>query len=176
MKWIVRPALAKDATELAELIKLSTRTLQSPYYSSAQIEAALGPVFGVDHQLIADGTYFVAERPGQILGCGGWNKRKSFFGGGSASVAPPELDQKSEPARIRAFFVHPDWTRQGIGREILKTCEAAIIQARFQRAELVATLAGEPLYLSCGYKIAERYEIELNGGLRLPALRMNKEF
>src|SRR6185503_5453073 len=98
----------------------SVRALQAPYYSPAQMEAALGPVFGVDRQLIRDGTYFVIEREGGILGCGGWSKRRSLYGGDANRIEPdPELDPKLHPARVRAFFVHPDWARRGIGRSIM---------------------------------------------------------
>src|SRR5262245_6528083 len=111
------------------------------------MEAALGPVFGVDRQLIDDGTYFVAEQPGGIVGCGGWSRRKALFGGDRSRMAVDTLiDPKRDPARVRAFFVHPDWARQGIGRCILKACEEAILKSGFKSIELVATLAGEPLY------------------------------
>lgn len=139
------------------------------------MDAALGPVFGVDRQLIHDGTYYVVENDDRIIGCGGWSRRKTLFGGDQCRSSPdPELNPASEPARIRAFFVHPDWARRGVGRSILLACEAAIRAARFHSIELVATLAGEPLYASCGYAATERFNIDLNDGLRLPVVRMRK--
>ena len=76
------------------------------------MEAALGPVFGVDRQLIRDGTYFIVERETQIVGCGGWSKRQSLYGGDRVRTEPdPELDPKDDAARVRAFFVHPMWAR-----------------------------------------------------------------
>src|SRR5438093_1677446 len=110
MDWTPRLALPEDIPALEALIPLSVRTLQAPYYSSAQIEAALGPVFGVDGQLIRDGTYFVVERDDQIVGCGGWSKRNSLYGGdqGRAGVDQP-LDLRRDAARVRAFFVPPAW-------------------------------------------------------------------
>ena len=78
--WPLRLAVEKDIPAIAELIPISVRALQASYYSPAQMEAALGPVFGVDRQLIRDGTYFVAEREAQLLGCGGWSRRKALFG------------------------------------------------------------------------------------------------
>ncbi|MDB6020998.1 MAG: acetyltransferase, N-acetylglutamate synthase [Pedosphaera sp.] len=174
MNWTLRLAQPADIPSLAELIPLSVRTLQAAHYSPAQIEAALGPVFDVDRQLIADGTYFAVEHEKKLIGCGGWSRRKSFFGGGPESVQP-ELDPAREPARIRAFFVHPDWARRGIGRGILRASETAILDAGFQRIELVATLAGEPLYASFSYGVTQRYEIETPGGLRLPVVRMGKK-
>jgi len=139
------------------------------------MEAALGPVFGIDRQLIRDGTYFVVERDGQIVGCGGWSKRRSLYGGDRDRAEPdPELDPRLDPARVRAFFVHPMWARRGIGCSILVACERAIIAAGFRRVEIVATLAGEPLYASFGYAVVERYEIAMAGGLSLPVVRMTK--
>ena len=165
-----------DAPALEELIPLSVRTLQAAHYSPAQMEAALGPVFGVDRQLIADGTYFVAEHEGQIIGGGGWSKRKAVFGGDSVRAGADELiDPAREPARIRAFFIHPDWARRGIGSAILAACESAIIAAGFPNAELVATLAGEPLYAAFAYGVVERYEVPLPGGLTLPVVKMRKQ-
>jgi N-acetylglutamate synthase-like GNAT family acetyltransferase len=177
MIWIPRQAHEKDIPALEELIPLSVRTLQTPYYSHEQMEMAIGPVFGVDRQLIRDGTYFVVEERTRIIGCGGWSKRKTLYGGDKGRVGEDEeLDPACDAARIRAFFVHPEWARQGIGRSILETCESAAIKAGFQKAELVATLAGEPLYASCGYAVAERYEAPMSGGMSLPVVRMAKSF
>jgi predicted N-acetyltransferase YhbS len=158
---------------LESLIPLSARELQSPHYSAAQIEAALGPVFAVDLQLIADGTYFVVEHEGAIVGCGGWSKRAAQYGA-ERTTSPAELNPNSDPARIRAFFVHPAWARRGIGRAIMRECETALIAAGFNRAEIVATLAGEPLYAAFGYDVTDRFLIPLPGSLSLPAVRMTK--
>ena len=139
------------------------------------MEAALGPVFGVDRQLITDGTYFVAEHASQIAGCGGWSRRRAVFGGDRARSGEDDLiDPARDPARIRAFFVHPDFARRGIGRAILTACEAAILQDGFESADLVATLAGEPLYAAFACEVAERYEVPMAGGLHLPVVRMRK--
>ena len=173
----LRLAREADIPALEVLIPLSVRVLQAPFYSPAQMEAALGPVFGVDRQIISDGTYFVVEHEGLLIGCGGWSRRRAVFGGDRARVGEDApLDPVRDPARIRAFFIHPDWARRGIGRSILLACESAIIEARFREAMLVATLAGEPLYASAGYKVAERYEVQLSGELALPVVRMSKAF
>ena len=162
--------------ELELLIPLSVRRLQAEHYSPAQMEAALGPVFGVDRNLIKDGTYFVIVMGNQIAACGGWSRRKALFGsdqhhgGGVMFVDPHE-----EPARIRAFFVHPGFVRRGFGRRILEASEDAARAAGFSRGELVATLTGEPLYAAGGYSVIERYEIALAGGVLLPAVRMGKD-
>ena len=175
LDWKPRLAREEDIPALEALIPISVRALQAPYYSTAQIEAALGAVFGVDRQLIRDGTYFVVEHDAEIVGCGGWSKRKSMYGGDSVRAGEDaQLDRHRDPARVRAFFVHPVWARRGIGRSIMVACERAIIEAGFRSVDIVATLAGEPLYASFGYAVVERYEIAMTGGLRLPVIRMTR--
>ena len=175
--WTLRLAREPDIPALETLIPLSVRTLQAAYYSPAQMEAALGPVFGVDGQLICDGTYFIAEQGDRIAGCGGWSRRKAMFGGDRDRPGEDGmLDPKQDAARIRAFFIHPDFARRGIGRSILVACEAAIQKAGFQSAELVATLAGEPLYAAFDYTVTERYEVPMADGLTLPVVKMAKRF
>ena len=172
----LRIARERDIPALAALIPLSVRALQAAYYSTAQMDAALGPVFGVDRELIRDGTYFVVEHSGELVGCGGWSRRRSLFGGDAGRVAGESalLDPARDSARIRAFFVHPDWARRGIGRQLMNACERAIVQARFRAIELVATLAGEPLYAAFSFTAVERYDIALAFDLRLPVVRMVK--
>ena len=173
----MRLASDEDIPALETLIPISVRALQLDDYSSEQMEAALGSVFGVDRQLIHDGTYFVVERGGEIIGCGGWSKHKKLFGSDAIGTAENvTLNPDCDPARIRAFFVHPDWARRGVGRAILEACEKSIRSARFHSAELVATLAGEPFYAAFGYAVMERYEILLSNGLPLPVVRMRKDF
>jgi GNAT superfamily N-acetyltransferase len=173
----LRLATAADIPALEALIPLSVRGLQAATYTTAQMDAATGPVFGVDRQLIRDGTYFVVEHAGTVVGCGGWSRRRAVFGGDRERPGEDAaLDPASDPARIRAFFVHPDWARRGIGRSILAACEAAAIAAGFREAVLVATLAGVPLYEAGGYTVEERYEVPLTGGEALPVVRMRKRF
>lgn len=175
MNWTPRLATNADIPELEKLIPLSVRALQASHYSPTQIEAAIGPVFGVDRQLIRDGTYFVVENAGQIVGCGGWSRRKTLYGGDRDRPSEDaELDPQLDPARIRAFFVHPDWARKGIGQSILSCCEAAAVKFGFHKAELVATLTGEALYAKFGYAVAERYEAPMSNGVGLPVVRMTK--
>ena len=176
-RWSVRLAREVDAPAIEILIRVSARVLQSSHYSETQIERALGSVFGVDHQLLSDRTYFVAEHKGQIVGCGGWSKRKTLFGGDAMKTEMDiELDPKRDSARIRAFFVHPAWARCGIGRAILERCEKAIQLAGFGSVELVATLTGEPFYGACNYSQGERFEVPLANSLTLPVVRMVKQF
>ena len=153
----IRQAVAADIPVLRELIAASVRGLQAQDYTAVQLESALNTVYGVDSQLIADGTYFAAEAEHAIVGCGGWSKRKTLYGGDRYQAREDSLlDPRCDAARIRAFFVHPAHARQGIGRELLVTCERAAIAAGFRRLELVATLAGEPLYLALDFRAVER--------------------
>jgi GNAT superfamily N-acetyltransferase len=174
----IRLAHQEDIAALASLIPESARTLQATYYTSEQIEGALGNVFGVDSQLIQDGTYFIAENMHQIIGCGGWSKRKTLYGGDQGKKAEEDqfLDPRFDSAKIRAFFVHPDWARRGIGSQIMEQCEAAALEAGFKTIEIVATLAGEPLYRKFGYSVIQQFDISLPNKSVLPVVRMIKNF
>jgi GNAT superfamily N-acetyltransferase len=171
----IRLATFDDVPALERLIEASVRALGAGYYSPLQIESSLKYVFGVDTQLIADGTYFVVEVDGQIAGCGGWSKRRTLYGGDKMKGAEDDLlDPQTEPSRIRAFFVHPDFARRGIGRMLLAACERAAGQAGFTALELAATLPGEPLYAACGFHVIERIEATLPDGVTVPIVRMGK--
>lgn len=175
----LRLATDADIPALRQLIELSVRSLQRNDYSLEQIEGALGTFLGLDTQLISDGTYFIAEARAacarHLAGCGGWSKRKTLFGSDHADVREPELlDPKIDAAKIRAFFIHPDFARRGIGSRILEVCESAARSAGFSRFEMGATLTGVPLYLACGYHILDRIEVPLRNGHTLPVVRMSK--
>ena len=171
----LRLANDADIPSLEALIPLSVRGLQRSHYSQAQIEAALGTVFAVDRQLLRDGTYFVVEAEGVLVGCGGWSRRRALCGGDQGRLNDDELlDPRKDSARIRAFFVHPEWARRGIGRRILLACERALAEAGFRTVEILATLPGEPLYQSQGYGVSERLEIALRDDLNLPVVRMTR--
>jgi GNAT superfamily N-acetyltransferase len=175
MNWSLRLACDSDIPALEALIEHSVRELQASDYSADQMDGALGSVFGVDRQLIRDQTYFLAENDGALIACGGWSKRASLFGSDAARTAEdPQLDPLQDAARIRAFFVHPEHARRGLGRAILLACEEAIRAARFRSIELVATLPGVPFYRAFGYQTGERYEVPLANGLSLPVVRMSK--
>jgi GNAT superfamily N-acetyltransferase len=170
-----RLALLDDIPSLEKLIPLSARILQADFYSADQIEGALGTVFGVDSQLIRDCTYFVATEADAIVGCGGWSKRRTLYGGDRARTGEDPLrDPATEPAMIRAFFVHPDFARRGIGRRIMEMSEEAALAAGFSNIEIVATLAGAPLYATFAYDVVERFEIALANGASLPVVRMKR--
>ena len=171
----LRLAIPDDLPALRALIPLSVRALSRGCYTEVQIESAIRFIFGVDTQLIADGTYFVAEAENQIAGCGGWSRRRTLYGGDhrkEGEDAP--LDPAAEPARIRAFFIHPEWARRGIGAHLLAVCVEAARAARFQRLELMATLPGEPLYIAFGFAVMERVEAALPDGVVIPFVRMGR--
>ncbi len=175
MNWPLRFARDEDAPALERLIEHVTRTSLARCYSEAQLAAALGPVFGLDRQLIRDGTYFVIESAGEIIACGGWSGRLAVYGGDRERTgAVAELNPAVDAARVRAFFVHPNCERRGIGRALLEASEAAIRKAGFKRIELAATLAGEALYARHGYTVAGRYDAPMPGGLTIAVVRMTK--
>src|SRR6185369_9263778 len=159
----IRVATRDLVEALRALIDVSARKLSAGYYTPEQIEAAVAEVFGVDTQLVDDGTYYVAEAAGRPVGCGGWSRRQTLFGGDRWKGGREDavLDPASDPARIRAFFVHPEWARRGIGGRILRACEGAAAVEGFRRLELVATLPGEPLYAAMGYHAIEPVQIAM---------------
>src|SRR5437660_11194391 len=186
----LRLAVPEDVPVLREVIDASVRGLQTQDYTPAQIEGALKTGFGVDSQLIADGTYFVAEagptaveRTGaqhaqpelMIVGCGGWSKRKTLYGSDHWTGREDALlDPLRDAAKIRAFFIHPAWARRGVGGLILEACETAARSAGFTRFEMGATLTGVPFYLAKGYTALEHLQVPLAGGGSLPIVRMVK--
>lgn len=171
----IRVATLQDVPTLRELIPLSARELSKNYYTPAQVESAIRYIFGVDTQLIADGTYYVAETEGRIVGCGGWSKRKTMFGGDQMKDAQdPLLDPTQDAGRVRAFFIHPQWARRGIGRGIIQACEDAAQAAGFCRMELVATMPGEPLYAAMGYAVTRRFDQPMTDGTTLSLAHMQK--
>src|SRR3984885_1891009 len=175
MNLTLRQAVSADVSALRVLIDASVRGLQAGDYTPAQIEGALETVYGVDSQLIADGTYFVVEASNVIVGCGGWSKRKTLFGGDRWTAREDSLlDPRLDAAKIRAFFVHPEWVRRGIGSMILEACEKAATAAGFTRLEMGATLTGVPLYRARGYVTLESLNVPLQNGESIKVVRMEK--
>jgi N-acetylglutamate synthase-like GNAT family acetyltransferase len=173
----IRQALPDDVPALTTLIQASVRELQADDYTAAQRESALASVYGVDTRLIADGTYFVVEAGDGLgpVGCGGWSKRRTLYGGDRyAGREDSLLDPARDAARIRAFFVHPRWARRGIGALILETCESAAKAAGFTRLEMGATLTGVPFYSARGYTAVEDLAVPLPDGESLAIVRMAK--
>ena len=177
----VEPRLATmaDVPALNAMIESSARALSAGYYTSAQVEAMVTHVFGVDTQLIADGTYHVIDVPdGTPAASGGWSARLTLYGGDQMSghvERDVRLDPNIDPARIRAFFVHPAFARRGLGRRLYAACAAAAQAAGFRSLELLATLPGEPLYRALGFVEAERIEVPLPGGVIVPVVRMTRD-
>ena len=171
-----RLATSADVPRLRALIDASVRALGAGYYTAAQIESALKYVFGPDTRLIEDGTYFVVETDaGELVAAGGWSRRRKVYGGDQMSAdADAPLDPATEPARIRAFYVHPDWARRGLARQLFGRCASDAARAGFRALELVATLPGEPLYLALGFAPVERYAAPLPDGEVLPVVRMTR--
>lgn len=191
----IRKAGVADVPVLERLIEASVRELQAADYTPEQREGALESVFGVDSQLIRDGTYLVAEarmvdalsepvdategrNPGSewvIAGCGGWSKRKTLYGSDHWTGREDTLlDPKCEAAKIRAFFIHPTCARRGVGSKILEACEAAARDAGFTSYEMGATLTGAKLFARKGYVVVEKIEVPLKNGLSLPVIHMAK--
>jgi GNAT superfamily N-acetyltransferase len=172
----LRAAVPEDAEVLAVLIRDSVLGLGSADYSPQQLASALTYLFGVDTRLIEDGTYYVVEAEGRPVACGGWSRRRTLFGGDQySSRSDDRLDPGAEAARIRAFFVHPDWARRGIARLLLEQCERAARDSGFRRLELMATLTGLPFYEREGFRVLERHELELPDGVRFPLARMTRD-
>jgi GNAT superfamily N-acetyltransferase len=226
MSFLLRKAVPEDVPHLRELIEASVRGLQAADYTPAQIQGALQSVYGVDTQLIADGTYFAVESPqhsGESVGarhavpaaalertpvgvppwvragdepaapfplvtnhssritvpiaCGGWSKRKTLYGGDQfAHREDSLLDPARDAAKIRAFFVHPQWARRGIATLLLEACERAARAAGFTRLEMGSTLSGVAFYRAKGYAALENLQVPLSNGEMLPIVRMAKEF
>jgi GNAT superfamily N-acetyltransferase len=175
MAVIFRLATLTDVPELESLIARSARVLSRDEYRPAQIEGALRGAFGVDSQLIEDGTYFVAEDDGRIIGAGGWSHRSTLFGGDARGGRDATmLDPRCQPAKIRAFFVDPDHARRGIGSQLLERCESEARALGFSEVELMATLPGVKLYAARGYRGAERVSYDVGDGEHIEFIPMRK--
>ncbi|HEX8746504.1 MAG TPA: GNAT family N-acetyltransferase [Pyrinomonadaceae bacterium] len=176
MDFILRKAALSDRPAISLLIESSARGLSLEEYSGEQIEAAIRSIFGVDSELISDGTYFVAEAAGGLVGCGGWSRRRTLFGGDQYARRESDLlDPATEAARIRAFFVDPAWARRGVGRAILERCEREARAAGFRSLELMATLPGLKFYRAQGYVGSERTTLKPDDGTTIDFVPMRKE-
>lgn len=171
----LRLATLDEVPALEALIAASAHGLSRGDYTEAQVEAALGSAFGVDTQLILDGTYFVVEVGDECAACGGWSYRKTLFGADAEPGRDPEsLDPAVDAARVRAFFVHPRWARRGIGTMLLEACETAAREHGFRTAALMATLPGRRLYAAAGYLDGEPVDYDLPGGVTIRFVPMTK--
>jgi L-amino acid N-acyltransferase YncA len=170
-----RQAKPADVPAIRSLIEASVRGLSEPLYSQRQIDSSLRYLFGPDSQLIADGTYYVVDVGGEVIASGGWSQRQTLHGGDQAKQGEdPLIDPLREPARLRAFFVHPSWARRGIGKLLFYECSTAARGAGFRELELTATLPGEQLYQTLGFTVIERGAVEMPDGVALPTARMRR--
>jgi GNAT superfamily N-acetyltransferase len=173
MPLSIRVATAADIPLLEPLVELAIDRNQRAFLDADQI-ASSHAIMGVDHQLVDDGTYYVVTCGGRLAGCGGWSRRATLYGGDhSAGRDAALLDPARDPARIRAMYTQPDFTRRGVGRLIVETCERAARQEGFARLELMATLSGRPLYETCGFVPVEE-TTDAAGGSPVPLVRMSK--
>jgi GNAT superfamily N-acetyltransferase len=170
-----RIATSDDLAAIRALMAQAIDRLQTGFLSAEQVRAS-HRVMGLDTQLVRDGTYFLIESEGHLAGCGGWSFRATLYGGDSSVVTrePAALDPARDAARIRAMYTHPDFARRGIGRRVMELCEGAARDAGFARAEMMATMAGVPLYRACGYEPIEEVLSDSIDGVQVPLLRMGK--
>ncbi len=165
---MLRLATKNHIDSLNILIKKSVRALSQDDYSKEEIEAAIQYVFGVDTQLIEDETYYVIEKEGIYLACGGWSKRATLLGGNQffdrkCGVLVPSKDA----AKIRAFFVNPNYARLGLGKNLLAHCEQMALEQGFTKTEMMATLPGVKLYEANGYVVSHEKNHLLPNGVSL---------
>ncbi len=170
-----RIARIEDLEALRALMTRAIERLQEDFLTTEQVRAS-HKVMGLDSQLVKDGTYFIIEEDGILVGCGGWSWRATLYGGDDSVVAraPARLDPACDAAKVRAMYTNPDFARRGIGRLVLNLCEEAARNAGFNRVELMGTMAGVPLYTACGYRPVEAIESAAIDGIRVPLLRMEK--
>jgi GNAT superfamily N-acetyltransferase len=171
----LRVAALADEDAIGALMKESIRSIFPRFYDRRQTESAIRYIGDVDRTLVADGTYFVLESEGEVVGCGGWSRRNLLYTGSGHSDSDARLlDPHTEPARVRAMFVRSDWTRRGLGRRILEECETAAREEEFVRLALMATLPGVPLYAAYGFRPLEEVEITMPDGITLACVSMDK--
>jgi GNAT superfamily N-acetyltransferase len=172
----LRVAVPADEADVRAVMHASAAAIFPRYYDERQSASAVRYVAEPDPQLLADGTYFVLEAGGAAIACGGWSRRRKPYVGSAAAADDLELlDPATEAAHVRAMFVHPAWTRRGLGRRIIEACEAAAAGEGFRRLDLVATLPGIELYEACGFvPTADVEDVVLVDGVRLPCRAMSK--
>ena len=169
-----RLASQSDLPQLTALMNAAIAGLLPQFLPPAEVEASFA-IMGLDTQLIEDGTYFIVEIDGQLAGCGGWSRRATLFGGNHTAGRDARLlDPKREPARVRAMYTSPAFTRRGVGRKVLELCEGAARDEGFTQVELAATMGGKPLYEASGYQPIELMMVDTPTGVQVPILRMGK--
>lgn len=173
----LRPATPEDAPRLRRLVEASIRGFGAGFYDSAQMSASLEHLYGIDRQLIEDGTYYVIERGDELVAAGGWSFRRTAYGGEqhAASRDTSRRDPRLEPAAIRAFYVHPDHKRQGLGRRLHERCQRDAAAAGFRKLELLSTEMGAVFYRELGYERGNTEQVPLPGNVQIPIIHMVKK-
>ena len=172
--FLYRPATAADIPVMVAIMEAAISSLMDDFLTPEQVEASF-EVMGLDTQLVEDGTYYVILEGEQIVGCGGWSNRATLYGNNQTKGRDARLlDPARDAARIRAMYTHPDHVRRGVGRMVMELCEEKAQESGFSRCELMATLAGEPLYRACGYKVVEHEEAAASNGATVPLILMEK--
>lgn len=180
-EFTYRLAKMSDTDIIRDLMSLAIYELQKDFLDKDQLDAA-HQFMGIDTKLIEDQTYFLilhgeATDDEIVVGCGGWGKRATLYGGNHTKGRSDELlDPKTDRARIRAMYCHPDWARKGIGSFIMNICETAAKDAGFSKMTMGSTLAGRPLYEKCGYHVVEENVDVTDDGIKIPLLTMVKDF
>lgn len=180
-KFTHRQATMDDIPVIRDLMDRAIIELQKAFLTPEQLEVAY-QFMGIDTQLIEDGTYFIilhgeGTDKETAVGCGGWGKRATLYGGNhSPGRSAALLDPKTDRARIRAMYCHPDWARQGIGSYIMEVCQQAARDAGFSKMTLGATLAGLPLYKKHGFVEVDRRMDAADNGVEVPVIEMIKDF
>ena len=176
LAFTIRAARPDDHQRIQRVTNAAIRGILSADYTPRQIASSLAFVGPLDPRLIEDGTYYVAEIAGQIVGCGGWSFRAARINhdGIGAAQEPRRLVPGRDAARLRAVYVHPHWTRRGIGRRLVETSERAARRAGFQRCELLSTLGAEPVYRALDYVAGRRISLRLPDGVVVPGVEMHK--
>ncbi len=174
--FTIRPAIRSDIAILEALAERSIRGLAGGHYDPHQIDSSLRYLYGIDSQLVDDGTYLVVEHDREVIACGGWSWRRTPFGSDRAGEVRDAARRApgKDAAVIRAFYVEPHWTRKGIGRMILDACEQAASAAGFDRYELTSTAMGVAFYATCGYREIDPVDVTLPDGVVLPHVHMIK--
>src|SRR5215213_172506 len=174
MEFTSRVATAKDENQLRKVMDAAIGDLQRGFLTNDQI-ASSRAIMGIDHQLIADGTYYVVEHDGVVAGCGGWSRRATLYGNDSTPGRDPHLlDPAVDAARVRAMYTAPAFARRGVGWLILTLCERAAGAEGFTRLELMGTMSGQPLYTAHGFVPVEDVEDD-RGGAPVPLVKMEKQ-
>jgi GNAT superfamily N-acetyltransferase len=174
---VIRLATFDDVPGIEALMKRSIKGLGLEHYSDQQIDACCQFICVPDSQLIEDKTYFVAVNPeGNIVGCGGWSFRNLLSAGHEATAqSGKKLDPATERARIRAMFVDPAYSGQGIGSKILKQSEQAARDHGFSKGTLAAMLSGFVFYKAKGWKPIKEETLALPNGVGIGVVIMEKD-